>query len=85
MCVTNVRVLTECCPAPAPPQQRQKAQSDCGGAAVEPWAEQPHTALCRCPPGCALLTLRWAEGGKEKRAEGERVKRGNTPTEERRK
>ena len=78
-------VLTECCPALAPPQKKQKAQSDCGGAAVGPRAEQPRTALCRCPPGCVLPTRRWAEGGKERREDIEKVKRGNTPLAERRK
>lgn len=62
----SVQILTECCPAPVLPQQRQKAQSDCGGAAVGPWAEQPRIALCRCPPGCVLLMLRWAGNSKEK-------------------
>lgn len=62
----HVWLLTECCLALAPPQQRQKAQSDGAGAAVEPWAARPHIALCRCPPGCVLLTPKWAEGGKEK-------------------
>lgn len=66
MLSVNVEILTECCPIPVLPQLRQKAQSDCGGAAVGPWAEQPHIALCRCPPGCVRLTLRWAEGHKEK-------------------
>lgn len=61
-----VQVLTECCPALAPPQQRRKAQSDCGGAAVEPWAAQPHIALCRCRPRCVLLMPRWAGGGNER-------------------
>lgn len=60
-----MRVLTECSPAPALPRRRQKAQIDCGRAAVEPWAERPRIALCRCLPRCELLMLKWAGGQEE--------------------
>ena len=75
-----MRALTECCPALVPPQQRRKAQNDCGRAAVEPWATWPHIALCRCPQRCALLPLKWAEeeeGEGRPSVEGGEVKRGN--------